>query len=267
MKYVILLTACINPGEMAFTKLLNPDERKHQYIDAINYYVSNTTLPIVFAENSNIDISSLFDNTILSGRLEMFTFKGNENKRRGKGYGEAEIIDYALTHSKIIDNTCVLIKITGRLLVINIYILVALHQFCRLKPFVQCSVNSDFNFADSRVIIAPVSFFKEFLTEKNQINDGKGMFFEHVLIDKIKNDCNYSPFLIEPQIIGVSGSTGDVYKRNKHSLNTWMSYMNYQLYIVVKYRRYTFVKRSYIKSLLVYIFYFIIKLICRVCKC
>ena len=82
---ILLLTGCINPNGMLYTALSNTEERKTQYIEAINYYLSNTTYPIVFVENSGTDISHLFTDAIKSNRMEYLSFSGNNNKERGKG--------------------------------------------------------------------------------------------------------------------------------------------------------------------------------------
>ena len=123
MQYIILLTGCINPNGMAFTALTDATIRLKQYVTAINYYLNNTNYPIVFSENSGTSINSYFNSYNNNKRLELLSFKGNNNKDRGKGYGEAEIIDYALKKSLIIEshkNNCSIIKITGRLIVRNI---------------------------------------------------------------------------------------------------------------------------------------------------
>ena len=49
---ILLLTGCINPAGMSYTTLINPEERKKQYVDAIHFYLSKTNYPIVFSENS-----------------------------------------------------------------------------------------------------------------------------------------------------------------------------------------------------------------------
>src|SRR5574344_662668 len=264
MKYVILLTACINPDGMAFTKLTDPDERKKQYINAINYYVSNTTLPIVFVENSNTDISSLFEATIRGGRMEIFTFDGNKDKVRGKGYGEAEIINYALNYSQIIDKTSILIKITGRLVIFNVMKLVVSRNLLCLNKSIQCAVNSDFSFADSRVLIAPVDFIKKFLVGCSQIDDSKGIFFEHILLKTIKEEHSfcYFPFILEPQITGESGSTGEKYNKTNSSFRKWMFHMKYQLSLVVIHRKCSLKRMTILSRTLIYTMYFILKIYC-----
>lgn len=56
MEYILLLTACINPDGMPFTCLADVGVRKKQYIEALNFYLKNTTRKIVFVENSGTDM-------------------------------------------------------------------------------------------------------------------------------------------------------------------------------------------------------------------
>lgn len=46
-KYVIVLTACINPGKMIHTSLTDVDIRRRQYEDALEFYLLQTDYPIV----------------------------------------------------------------------------------------------------------------------------------------------------------------------------------------------------------------------------
>lgn len=232
MKIVILLTACINPNGMPYTVINSVEERRSQYIKALDFYLNNTKLPIVFCENSNADISKSYFKQISSKRLEILTFDGNNDKTHGKGYGEAEIIEYAINHSTMIyKNTC-LVKITGRLILNNIKSLVRqLNLGILPKSSIICSFNSDFVTADSRLIIAPCNFYKMFLKNKDKIDDNRGVYFEHVLSRTIKEQRVYSffPFISEPQIIGISGSTGTEYKIPETSSEYKMRYVYYRL--------------------------------------
>ena len=212
MEIVILLTGCINPNGMSFTTLTDVNERQTQYFHAIQYYLRNTHCNIVFCENSNTDIRSHFNSNIFKNRLEILTFLGNQDKQRGKGYGEAEIIEYALQHSLLMHKNTIIIKITGRLIINNINtILKSLkHQE---RDFISCIIHSDFKFADSRIICATSTFYKEFLNNKNMINDNNGVYFEHALCFSVLNSSiTYIPFIEEPLIIGESGSTGVKYQ-------------------------------------------------------
>lgn len=233
-KIVLLLTGCINPGEMPFTHLTNKDERMRQYKNAIDFYLHKTDYPIVFAENSNTDISNDYKKDISRERLEIITFKGNDNKQRGKGYGEAIIIEYALKHSQLIKNDSYIVKITGRLIVENIQNVI--HKNIPFQPSrsICCSFHSDLHFSDSRIFGAPKDFLVKLVDQKNRINDNLNIYFEHILANcaiNAKEPCY--PFWEEPCIIGMSGSTGNVYLRTDTSKLHELLYKNYILKQVI----------------------------------
>ncbi len=238
---VILLTACIQPKGMSYTSLHNSEERKKQYIDAIKFYLAKTSQYIVFVENSNTDISSLFKTDIYSGRLECLTYEGNKNKARGKGFGECEIIKYALENSITIHNkkNNRIIKITGRLIVKNIETLIKIHCWLLPQKSIICTINSDLSFLDSRCIIAPVDFYKIFLNRMNKIDDSTGYYFEHAFLDTIifEKEYSYCPFYIQPNIVGISGTSGLIYECNNHNIIQKLRYIRYVLSLRSKFRK------------------------------
>ena len=238
---IILLTGCITPNGMSFTSLNDPKERKEQYVNAINFYLARCNYPIVFVENTGTDISYLFTSAIQLGRMEYLSFIGNKEKERGKGYGECEIIQYALENSHIIHSTNDkrIAKVTGRLIIENVVFLLKFIDFVFSKRTTICSINNEYSYADSRFFIASVSFFQEFLKYKELINDAKGYYFEHALYDTIKNTISYpfAPFLIMPQILGVSGSTGEVYHKKSQTIHSRLAYAKHALYQKYQFRK------------------------------
>ena len=220
-RYVILLTACVNPGGMPFTVLNDTSERLRQYREALDFYLHETTLPIVFCENTLCDFSEDYKEYINKGRLEYITFDGNNfDKSKGKGYGEALIMEEAFRKSVIIKPSDIIVKITGRLKVLNINILI--NDNIRLFANTIQTMNPSNDFVDSRVIISPFSFFQDsFLPQKKLINDNDNLFFEHVLFKSlIQRKCfMFIPFLHIPEILGMSGSNGTAYKPENRNVN------------------------------------------------
>lgn len=213
---------------MAYTALNNIEERQAQYVNAIRFYLKETNYPIVFCENSGTDISYLFQDFIDSGKLECLSFIGNQDKQKGKGYGEAEIIEYALKHSCFINDNCIVTKITGRLIINNICNI--LSPLKKRDNFVSCLFHSDLKFADSRLVCATVGFYSYFLKHKNQINDNNSIYFEHILSSSvIDSNIRYIPFSEAPIIIGQSGTTGDTYQIHKRNLKSIILYKYYSL--------------------------------------
>ena len=227
---------------MSLTVINNPRERQMQYENAIRYYILNTCYPIVFVENSGTDISRSFQEYIKSGRIECLSFIGNQNKTRGKGYGESEIIQFALDNSVLIknNNDMRIAKITGRLIIKNINSIIFIHKFLFKKETILCSINSALTFPDSRFIIASKNIFSKIVKAKENINDSEGIYFEHVLLQVITGErLHFSPFFIMPQIEGVSGSTGEKYESKSHDLNFKLKYAKYALKLLFKYKRTT----------------------------
>ena len=233
MKTVILLTGCINPDGMAYTALNNTEERKAQYVNAIRYYLNKTNYSVVFAENSGTDISFLFQDFIDSGRFECLSYMGNQNKEKGKGYGEAEIIEFAINNSRLIDEKSIIAKITGRLIINNINRII--EPLKKNTDFVSCQFHSDLKFADSRLVCATTAFYHHFLKYKEQINDSIGVYFEHILSSSVINsNMRYIPFPEEPMIIGTSGTTGDIYQTHKRTFKSFLLFKCYSLSQVIR---------------------------------
>lgn len=264
MKHIILLTSCVNPNGMPFTALSDINVRKQQYFDALRFYVNNTPLPIVYVDNSNVDIKEYnVISNIVDDRLELLSFDGNHDKEHGKGYGELEIIDYAIKHSNIINSNknVSIIKITGRLVIVNIMTILNQLKYNILPSSnsVICSMNSDFSMADSRLLIAPLNFYKRLIENRMAINDSEGVYLEHVLCSLIKKQNLYAfhTFFSEPQYQGVSGSTNITYEAKKHTFREKIRYAEYVIsqifmfpYAKKKHFHVHFIRKSFLLLLL-----------------
>lgn len=212
---VILLTACINPNGMSFTKLQDSKIRRSQYEQALNFYLNKTNLKIVFAENTNTYIGDRYQRYIDEGRIEFLTFEGNSYLRElGKGYGEALIIRYSIEHSELMRQSQQIIKISGRHLVKNIRTLISQvrDRNAVYANIIHCS-KAEY-YCQSDFFIAPLSFFNVlFLPRIEEINDSKGFFFESLLYDCTKDwrkmGKSYKEFLIPIIVSGQSGTTGE----------------------------------------------------------
>lgn len=216
---VLFMTACINPKGMSNTAVLNMELRKHQYLEAVYYYLKNTKYRILFVENSGVDISSFFLEEIKAGRMEILTFEGNDfDKNLGKGYGEGLIVKQALCQSKWMkDRNIIIIKVSGRHVVKNIKEIETVVSFGNVgKHFIACDINPKAKGANSDMFIATSDFFSIFEKYIGHINEKKGIWFEHVLYQAIIEYCKYSgKFIYLPMPLnqkGVSGSMGTVFK-------------------------------------------------------
>lgn len=212
-KICILLTACVNPNGMQQTILQDASIRLQQYKDALNFYLSITEVPIVVVENTDTDFSIGLKKYIYEGRLEFLTFNGNDfEKKRGKGYGESIILNYAFLKSKILRQSKYVVKITGRLKIKNISSIVntkftILDNVCR-------SIFYKNRFIKTTAFLIKAETLRRFAENDGlKCDDSKGLFFEYMLHDFLAKEHNvlFIPYITPPQIVGISGTHNKPY--------------------------------------------------------
>ena len=127
----------------------------------------------MFVENTNGDIISEYIDYIHSGCLEMLSFDGNSyDKSKGKGYGEALIIKYAIENSAFLSKALMVAKITGRHKYKNIS---RLMKACNANNTVYTVSSYEEAWVDSKLIITPPKFLKDyFLPYMEKLNDTDG---------------------------------------------------------------------------------------------
>lgn len=235
-KPLILLTGCIDPQNMIYTDLLNKNVRERQYIDAIEFYLCKTELPILFVENSGNDISNHFKVYETNKRIEFLTFNGNDfEKKLGKGYGEMKILEYAIAHSNFIEQTDFIFKITGRYKILNINKYIKRYNSNYNIFDIYINFKNNLSFADSRFFCATKHFFSNFLVNnKYIINDSENIYFEHVLSNAVHefiiNGYSYSGLKHYPRISGVYATKGIKYNSN------WFSWYPKEILSLLLYR-------------------------------
>lgn len=217
---VILLTACINPGGMAYTSLQDVESRIQQYKKALHFYLEFTQFKILVVENTLSYFADRMEYYILSGRLEYLTFEGNNyDKSLGKGFGEALIIRYALENSLLLREAEYVIKITGRLIVPNIKKLYKLGDFSTKDGYmISCNIRPSKKLATSVFFIASKRFLESYFVPRiNEIDDKHHKWFEHILFDAVeeckkdKGRCFIFPIPIKLE--GISGTTSKAYRK------------------------------------------------------
>lgn len=213
------MTACINPNGMSQTVLQDSHVRKQQYVNAINYYLKNTPFQILFIENSGVDISFLYQDQISNDRMEVLTFDGNDyDKSLGKGYGEGLVIKFGIRHSKLLQDSSVIIKVSGRHIVKNINsIWQWSNKLTSSSRYVVCDVNRKTRGANSDLFIGSVDFFDTLLDNVKSIDESRSIWFEHILYESIDqfvkdgNEFQYLPLPLNQE--GQSGSMGIAFQK------------------------------------------------------
>ncbi len=210
MNVVLLLTACIVPNCKEQLYISDPDERKAQYIDALNFYLCNTDYDLVFVENSGTDISCFFPD--FKKRIEWITYKGVITDR-SRSYAEMDIIEYAYNISKYLKTADVICKITGRLQLLNIVELTNYFQELPKNGFISSYKSINKEASESKYIWFSWNFLPFLIKEKEEI--GWDYIFETALSVAIQNARKQGFKFIYPKMFprehGIGMYKGRVY--------------------------------------------------------
>ncbi len=231
---VLLITGCMSPSTKVYKLTIsNTEERRSQYLASLYYYIRNTKInKIVYCDNSNaLSDQRVIDEAIRYGKkLEWLSFHGDEEKSstQGKGYGEAEIVKYALEHSELLSNAKYFIKITGRLLVKNLDFISKFSKKNSIYFHPVITLTNRF-YINTRIYMMPISIYLDYFFDIGDlVNDSKEVYLEHAFGMLIQNEkLKYKKFCVVPWIEGKSGSTGVDYNPNlysyfKDSIKLWL---------------------------------------------
>ncbi|MGL5061834.1 MAG: hypothetical protein ACRC62_17835 [Microcoleus sp.] len=150
---ILLITATITPRPgVPNLARADPKIRLQDYEKSLKFYLlllNHGVDSIVFAENSNSDISSLRNITAkygVSDRVEFVVCDGLDYPPSyDRGYGEFKLLDYTMNHSEFINaqneqREIIVWKVTGRYMVNNLAQLIArkpsnFDLYCNFRNF------------------------------------------------------------------------------------------------------------------------------------
>ena len=218
---VLLLTGAINVlhHKVPFTTITDLEERLSQYLYSIEYSIDHyhSIYNIVFCENSNYayDYASLIEKAKKKGKkLEVLAFEGNYPiiQKKGKGYGEGEIIEYALKNSMLLKNCQSFYKLTGRLTIKNLDQIAVSTQAENVfiwhhKEIYQIKTD----YVETFFYKVNKEFYtKELLDAYKEVDEINHLNMEHLFYERLKKQ-NIRSFKYPLQVIGNSGTSGKLY--------------------------------------------------------
>lgn len=214
----ILITSAINVSAPK-TALTNKDERLDLTLRSIEKWLSLEFVnQLIICDGSGFDLSG-YINPLMSKHSKtdceviFFTNDIAKVREKGKGYGEGEIINYALQHSRILYAAKAFGKCTGKLWVENY--LDCVKAFNGLAAFdFKGGVNP--SQIDTRFYLVSKDFYKSNLaTAYQSVDDKNGFYLEHAFRDglRVKRVSDYAMFPT-PRVCGISGSMGLMYRES-----------------------------------------------------
>lgn len=207
------------------TSLTDINERLIQYVKALNTLIqSGVFSTIIFCDNSGFSldrVSSQLESK--SGvNVELLSFCGDNKKVKsyGKGYGEGEIVNYALENSKFMFECKAFFKLTGRIDVKNIEAIVLSIN----KSYSRKKISSVFfsppslesGLLDTRFYFCSRVVFEKYLKNAHfLVSDNKGFYLEHAFFKCLENKISRKSVINYPDVVGISGSTGNSYQLSR----------------------------------------------------
>ncbi len=214
---VLLITTAVRAAPSVSVRVSDHQRRLEYTLEGIGEWVARVPeLRIVVCDGSNSDLTSAIRENWPTSTIEVLHFQNNEKKvaRFGKGYGEGQIMAFALKKSKLLRQAPVFMKCTGKLWVDNFHEVLAgirsTNSFMirwrpdehgQRKPF----------WVDTRFFVVEKTFFRKHLASAYRDVDIEAQhYIEHVYAERLGAVAaeRQLRFLVKPQIRGVSGSTG-----------------------------------------------------------
>jgi len=215
-KIPVLITSVAQPNA-PFVELSDPAIRIDSTIESLKKWASiSPGLDIVICDGSGYDFQKLISATPLLKPLniEVLHFYNDAEMvtTRGKGYGEGEIITYALNHSDLLSKSDTFSKCTAKYWVNNFQECAASHQKnISIEKYYDSRYSLSYQACDTRFYVVDKDFYLNKLLDSHKAtNDFQSYFLEHAFAkDIIISKITGTTFKIKPLIDGISGSTGN----------------------------------------------------------
>jgi hypothetical protein len=232
----ILLTSSVVAHDTGVA-LKNTQERIQLTLESIQAWLSiEPTLRLVVCDGSRYDFSATVTQHFPEAAIECLHFDNPQDLVRlhGRGYGEGEIVRYAINHSRFIAEAGCFAKCTSKLWVENFLECAAgwqdglrlkavfLDVFAPLRP-------TRLAYIDTRFYIVSCTAYRQYFQDAHfQIRKNEGHGLEECFRDIfLEQGFRGALFTVPPVICGVGGGTGVSYRnpwkrRIKERLRLWL---------------------------------------------
>lgn len=222
-KIPVLLTSSVIAHDSGVS-LQNSQDRIHFTLESIKHWLQiEPKLQIVICDGSNHNFSKSVDELFPESKIECLHFENDQDmvRKYGRGFGEGEIVRFAIQHSQLISKAGCFAKCTAKLWVQNFAECATdWNGELRLKGVFN-HVFSPFKttqlaYIDTRFYIASCEEYKRYFEEAHYLirkEDGYGLedCYRDIFLQK---KLSASLFSVPPVIYGVGGGTGTYYQNS-----------------------------------------------------
>jgi hypothetical protein len=217
----ILLTSSVIAHDTG-VNLLDPHARAQHAIESVRYWRKFApSNPLVLCDGSGFDFTPLVAKLSFGKMIECISFQNNSSlvQQHGRGYGEGEIIKFALKNSKFILSNSSFVKCSSKLWVENfsecmkqwngkaLFKGVFNHTFSLGKV-------TQFSYIDTRFYAINIETYEQsFIHAHENIKKTMGHGLEECFADIYINQSHPAYLMHTPPVIcGVGGGIGKYYK-------------------------------------------------------
>ncbi len=205
-------------------RLLDADKRLKFALESVDEWLKiNPKQPLVLCDGSGFDFSNQMKTRFPSAKFECLNFENNREmlRRYGRGYGEGEIVRFALENSRLIREAGCFAKCTSKLWVENYSQCAEAWNNRLLCHGVFLDTFTPFRrtrlaYIDTRFYIATVDYYRkyfEYAHHRIGMRGGTLFSLEDCFLEII-NEHRLQGILMRasPVICGVGGGTGRYYR-------------------------------------------------------
>jgi hypothetical protein len=217
----ILLTSSVIAYDKG-VRLQDTQSRIHHAVEAVGRWLTIApTVPIVICDGSSFDFSMEMQARFPSATIECLFFENDQTlvRKFGRGYGEGEIVKFAIQNSLTIRKYACFAKCSSKLWVENFDACLSHWNGRLLCKGVFMNIFAPFKttylkYIDTRFYISSTDFYCKYLLNAHHgIQAKKGHGLEECFRDVlIANKLQYILMPIYPVIEGVGGGTGKYYQ-------------------------------------------------------
>jgi hypothetical protein len=221
----ILITSSVIAHDQSVV-LKSPEVRLSLAIRSIEEWLKiDPSRKLVLCDGSNFDFSAVVKVRFPNASIESLKFENNKKlvSLHGRGYGEGEIVRYAIKNSRFIAESGGFAKCTSKLWVKNFINCVSrwngealfkgvfTHDLNPFKP-------TKFQYIDTRFYVISVQLYEQFFINAHKLIDKKkGIGLENCFHQIFtKHDFHKYLFSVAPVIYGVGGGGGEDYSNPIH---------------------------------------------------
>ncbi len=201
--------------------LKDPGQRVNYTLDSIDKWLNvSADMRLVICDGSGYDFSEIVKNRFPGRSIECLFFENDKQlvALHGKGYGEGEIIKYALRHSLFLKGADWFAKCTGKLWVDNFpECLKEWNGFFLCKAYfanVFSFKKTEFEYIDTRFYLADKEVYLQYFSQAHlKVGGSYGTSLEDNFKEIVlQNDLKHVLFRSPPVISGMGGGSGKYYR-------------------------------------------------------